>query len=142
MKTMRHGWAKDYEMMRPLDGLPPSGIAFVDTISHDDEELRRRRNEELERVAEEIAQKAALRVEESRRKRDDACRARLLAKKLRDAEKAKQIARESVVEMTTDELAKFDSEVILLGADEAIMRLNQRHKNKLAIAENAKKLNK
>jgi len=44
--------------------------------------------------------------------------------------------------MTTDELAKFDSEVILLGADEAIMRLNQRHKNKLAIAENAKKLNK
>ena len=140
MSTMRHGWSRDYERMRPLDGLPPAGRFAIDTISHDDEEMRRRRNEELERVAEEIAQKAALRVKESNRKREEASAARRLAKRLKAAEKAKEIALAQVIRMDDDEFRKLDSEVFLFGADEAIRRLNERHKNKSEIDRNAQKL--
>lgn len=69
----------DYKRMRPLDGLPPVGRAAIDCVPHC-EEARRRRLDAIDARERQIKNEAKQRVEESRRKRDAACLARVLAK--------------------------------------------------------------
>ncbi len=77
---MRKGWLSDYERMRPLDGLPPIGRDAIDCVLPCAEERRRRINEDIDARAQQIKNEAKQRVEESRRRRDAACLARVLAK--------------------------------------------------------------